>query len=272
MTIPEGRLSDSARARRRAELMEAITSDDRGRRWIAPVAAAAVVAVVGGAAYGVTALRGSGPGEAEPAGSGSGSVGETVASETQAAPTTSAPTEEACESEAPGSARRMMGQSMRQQMADYREQLPVVQGFRDVLAAHLDPRGEHLERKASNVQSSGSACSLTALGTKVGWATPGASGLGMVQVEVSTGGDLTQVHMAHGGWRRLPVDVAGIASAEQVQYDGGFAVQVVRDDGLTVAIDANLLFGNNSLEPIDAFPFGVAELVETAADPALKLP
>lgn len=268
MTIPERRLSDSARTRRRAELMAAIASDDQGRRWVAPVAAAAVVAVVGGAAYGVTALRGSGAGVTEPAGGSSAPVGETVASETTMAPSPSERTEEPCASTAPGSARRMM----RQQMADYREQLPLVQAFRDVLGAHLDPRGEHLDRKASNVQTSGSDCGLSALGTKVGWSTPGSSGLGMVQVEVSTGDDLTQVHLAHAGWRRLPVDVAGIASAEQVQYDGGFAVQVVRDDGLTVAIDADLLFGNNSLEPVGAFPFDKRDLVEAAADPALRLP
>lgn len=268
MTIPEGRLSDSARQRRRAELMEAIASDDTGRRWIAPVAAAAVVAVVGGAAYGVTALRGPGPGEAEPAGSGSESVSEALASETTVAPTSSAPTEAACESSAPGTGRRMM----RQQMAEYREQLPLVQAFRDVLAVHLDPKGEHLEAKTTSVQSSGSGCMLTALGTKVGWTTAGEDGMGLVQVEVSDGSDLTQVRMAHEGWRPLPVDVAGVSSARQVEYDGGFAVEVERTDGLTVSIDASLLFGNNSLVPIESLPFGVAALVRTAADPRFQLP
>lgn len=269
MTIPDGRLSDEARARRRAELMEAISRDDGRRPWLAPVAAAAVVAVVGGAAYGVTALRGSGPGEAEPAGrGGSASLAEASGSESPAAPSSSAPAEETCEPIEMGSARGRL----RQQMDDYRDLLPHVQEFRDVLAKHLDPKGQHLDPKSTNVQSSGSGCGMSALGTKVGWSTPGASGLGMVQVEVSAGDDLTQVHMAHPGWRRLPVDVDGVTSAEQVEYGGGFAVQVVRDDGLTVAVDANLLFGNNSLEPIGAFPFDVADLVEAAADPALQLP
>lgn len=264
MDIPERRLDDQARAERRAELMEAISADRRRRPWVAPLAAAAVVAVVGGAAYGVATLRDSGSSAPPVGGSGSASAEDTTLRES-VTPSTTVPTVDACASEPPVPG---PGGTMR----EYREQLPVVQAYRDVLAAHLDPKGAHLERKASNVQSSGSGCGLGALGTKVGWSVPGESGLGMVQVEVSTGDDATQVHMSHAGWRRLRVDVAGITSAEQVQYAGGFAVQVVRDDGLTVAIDANLLFGNNSLEPIGAFPFSVADLVEAAADPGLQLP
>lgn len=270
MNIPERELSDQARARRRAELMEAIEADGTGpagrsrRAWVTPLAAAAAVAVVGGTAYLATTVGGDADStehDVPAAGGGDGS----------AAPESNAPSREPkadCRER-----RQVSPRMMRQQMADYRALLPHVQAYRDVVAAHLDPRGRHLDRRATNVQSSGSGCALDGLGTKVGWTTAGEDGMGVVRIEVASGKVRdTQVWMSYDGWESTPSNVPGVASLSTIDYGDGFAVAVVRSDGVNVLVDANLLFGNNSLVGIDGFPFTTDDLVEVAMDPELQLP
>jgi len=143
--------------------------------------------------------------------------------------------------------------------------------YRAILVAHLDPGGEHLG-KVDNIQGSDDGCATVyGLGTKLGWSSPGVSGLGMVQVEVNRGWRDSQVHLAHDGWQPAPVPT-GAVRAFAVEYDGGLAVAVTRPDGMTIALDANSLFGNNSTVPTSGMDFTVDQLLQTAADPGFQLP
>ncbi len=149
---------------------------------------------------------------------------------------------------------------------------PVLNGYRDVLVQHLDPQQRHVE-EVQNVQGgSDGSCAITSLGTKLGWKVPGEAGLGVVQVEVTTAWKDAQTHLAHDGWRPADSLPAGAVSGYVAEYDGGTAVAVTREDGTTVALDANTLFGNNSTTPLSGMQLTVDQLLETAADPGLALP
>ncbi|GAA3803082.1 hypothetical protein [Nocardioides panacisoli] len=263
-------LDDATRARLRAELLEAVARDDPGSssrswRWLAPAGVAAAVAA--GVLAGAVLLGGGNERSDELGPAGGSSVVQEASDTPSSTPTSLSADPDGCLPDSVGNARRQL----RDQMQSYRKLLPTVQAYRDIVAQHLDPAGEHLDPRATNVQSSGAACGMSGLGTKVGWSVPGQDGLGEVQVEVTTSWRNAQVHLAHDGWMPA-VDVPGATKAWSVKYDGGFAVAVQRTDGLTVALSADELFGNNSLTGIAGFPFSPDDLFETAADPAFTLP
>jgi hypothetical protein len=149
-------------------------------------------------------------------------------------------------------------------------------GYRAILVAHLDPGGDHLG-KVDNVQGSDRCGTVDGLGTKLGWSSPGVSGLGVVQIEVNRGWRDSQIHLAHDGWRPAATVPAGAVRAFVLEYDGGLAaagglaVAVTRPDGITIALDANSLFGNNSTVPTSGMDFSVDQLLQTAADPGFQL-
>lgn len=151
--------------------------------------------------------------------------------------------------------------------------------YRAILVEHLDPAERHLGPGRTNNQVGGSGAEgcpsgqirLTSYGTKLDWRVPGESGLGMIQVEVSDPWDEAQARLAHDVWKPRAVDLPGVRSAEVAEYDGGVAVVVHRTDGLSVALDANTLFGNNSLTPVSGVDLSVRELVAAAADPRFTL-
>jgi hypothetical protein len=271
---PERPLDDAARARRRAELLAAVeaggaASPTRAWRWLAPAGVAAAVAagVVAGAV-----LLGGGDEQAQepgPAGGGTRAAAPSATSVPPSASTSPSDGSRSCGPETVPQAQR----KLRRELLGYRKLLPEVQAYRDIVARHLDPAGEHLDARATGVQSGTDECNeLSALGTRLGWSVAGQDGLGEVQVEVSTDWADAQVHLAHDGWRDAEPGVPGVVRAWSVKYDGGFAVAVTRKDGLTVALDANELFGNNSLTGISGFPFSPDDLFRTAADPAFALP
>ena len=267
-------LDDATRARRRAELLEAVARDDgrgssRSWRWLAPAGVAAAVAagVVAGAV-----LLGGGDERADdigPAGGGSGAQQPTYSGEVSPGVTSGPPCVAANAS--PGTISQARKQ-LRQQLVPDHKLLQEVQAYRDIVAQHLDPAGQHLDARAGNVQSSGSECDMSDLGTKIGWSVPGEDGLGEVQVEVTTDWRSSQIALAHDGWLDAKPKVPGVVRAWSVKYDGGFAVAVTREDGLTVVLSADELFGNNSLTGISGFPFSPDDLFETAVDPAFTLP
>lgn len=159
----------------------------------------------------------------------------------------------------------------------------VVKGYREILAERLDPQGAHLDRweVTRSVQSSGGQVGcpdgsgwVDALGTKVGWRVAGESGQGVVQVEVSDAGSWSEssLRYSHDDWRDQPVRLPGVVSAEVASYDGGTAVVVHRTDGVSVGIDANTLFGNNSLTPVSGLDVTTDQLLAAAADPRFALP
>jgi len=144
--------------------------------------------------------------------------------------------------------------------------------YRAILVAHLDPGGQHLGN-VDNVQGSDDGCTtIYGLGTKLGWSSPGVSGLGVVQIEVNRGWRDSQIHLAHDGWQPAATVPAGAVRAFVLDYDGGLAVAVTRPDGITVALDVNSLFANNSTVPTSGMNFTVDQLLLTAADPGFQLP
>lgn len=155
-------------------------------------------------------------------------------------------------------------------------------GYRKILAERLDPAGTHLQRRPDNLQGGSSLdgspqCPAgmswaVSLGTKLAWRVPGESGMGMLQVEVAEEpwADL-QVAMGYDSWKAQTVTLPGVRAARVARYDGGTAVIVTRTDGLSVAIDANTLFGNNSLTPVKGVDLTTDQLLATAADPRFTL-
>ncbi|MXG92101.1 hypothetical protein [Nocardioides flavescens] len=145
--------------------------------------------------------------------------------------------------------------------------------YRDLLAAHLDPTGQHLAAAVSNVQSGSDRCGLNSLGTKLGWSSPTGPGLGMVQVEVTTGPwAQAQVRMSREGWQRLPDLPTGVVAGWASEDQSGRAVGLTRADGTTVAVEVDALFGNDSLTPVDGIDLSTEQLVAAAADPGFVLP
>ncbi|NYI46027.1 hypothetical protein BJ993_003107 [Nocardioides aromaticivorans] len=152
--------------------------------------------------------------------------------------------------------------------------------YRTILVERLDPAERHLGPGRTNNQvgaSGNDGCRagqvrLTSYGTKLDWRVPGESGLGMIQVEVTSGPwQDAQMRYAYDFWAPRKVNLPGVRSAGVASYDGGVAVVVHRTDGLSVAIDANTLFGNNSLTPVSGMDVAVRDLLAAAADPRFTL-
>lgn len=270
--LPDRPLPDDVRARRRAELMEAIASDEpRTRRWLAPAAAAAVVAGLVGGGYAVTSAGGDDATAPRPERSlqvaGSGTATPTASP----SKTSTAECDDLTTAELAKSLRRMS----RQPAWEDPKVAPSLASYRTIVARHLDPRDQHLQRDVSGVQMGGSLrCGLSALGTKLGWTVAGEDGQGMVQVEVNRSARGSQVSLMFDHWQTVTSNLPGVTKAE-VAGDGGggrTAVLVSRDDGLVVGILADPLFGNNSLTPVSGFDFTVDDLLATAADPDFALP
>lgn len=267
--IPERRLSDDARARRRTELMEAVTADDtRTRRWLVPVAAAAVVAGLVGGGYALTRLGDDAPADRTDRGLEVAGSGTATPSDQSTTPPASRcgdiTTEELVKS---------MREMARNPLWEHPAVRPWLLSYRDILARHLDPQGRHLERRVANFQGRGSPeCGFDELGTKLGWSVAGEDGLGMVQVEVGENRRDSQVGMTFDAWDEVRSGLPGVERAESAGDGDRVAVLVTRTDGLVVGIIADPLFGNNALTPVSGFDFTVRELVATAADPEFALP
>ena len=271
--IPERRLPDDVREQRRAELMEAIAGKAPGaRRWLVPSAAAVLVVGVVGGGYALGRAGDDDPGARTPESSvqvaGSGTA-EPTASSASTAPSTESTSCDITTKQLEKELRRMARHPLWEDPAV----APTLRSYRAVLARHLDPGGEHLEARPSNVQSGGSkSCGFSSLGTKLGWSVAGQDGLGMVQVEVGTTRADSQIGMMLGGWDDVPSDLPGVVQAERVTRGSTTAVLVTRSDGLVVGILADALFGNNSVIPVSGFDVRVKDLVAAAADPELALP
>lgn len=144
--------------------------------------------------------------------------------------------------------------------------------YRDTLAEHLDPRGEHLEKGVSNMQSGGGS-----IGTKLAWTNDGESGMGMIQVTVAK------------SWRQVEVWACGVKfsglenwdcreipaprglTAQVAEHDGVTEVAVEHEDGHVVVLTVDALFGNNSSVPVSGIDLGEELLARAAADPRLSV-
>jgi hypothetical protein len=113
---------------------------------------------------------------------------------------------------------------------------------------------------------------LNGLVAQLGWTSAGDDGLGMVSVEVTTDWQGAQTRLAHGGWQPAGSLPAGAVRAYVTGDSDGIAVAVTRADGTTVALDAERLWGNNSVTPVAHMDVTTDELLATAADPRFQMP
>lgn len=145
--------------------------------------------------------------------------------------------------------------------------------YNNVLAEHLDPSRQHLEQYDGVGFTGGSdEAGPNEVGAKFSWTTTGQNGEGMLHVAVSRTWVNSQIYLAHKEWRPLDAILPAGWTAEIAKYDGGMAVVVHRADGVHVAIDANTLFGNNSLTSVTEFRFATSDLVAAASDKRLSFP
>ncbi|MET8521676.1 hypothetical protein [Nocardioides sp. NPDC004968] len=259
--IPERSLRPHVKARREAELMQAISQESRTKRWMVPVAAAAAVAVT--AAGGVvvaqrTSLLSSDKQIAGPL-------------ETSAKPSP-VPDRVVGPVKVPGGDVTVLWPAaFNGNGVAWSRDIPVLQKYRDVLAEHLDPTGEHLEKAVSNMQS-GDAGSGRTIGTKLGWTVEGEDGLGMVQLAVGPGWDGAGLLCDDPGWTCEGVNHPGAKVARIATHGGARTYAVERSDGTVVTITLDSLFGNNSTIPVSDVDLGEKEVMAAAADPRLVVP
>lgn len=151
-----------------------------------------------------------------------------------------------------------------------------------VLAEHLDPGWEHLvkytKRNGNQQTSTDASGELSALGSKYGWQNTGESGLGMLQLTVSSGWSGLYWLCGYSGQGDEAWDCrdlrppAGAVSAQAAVHDGVTEVAVERADGHVVVLSVDALFGNNSTVPVSGIDLSERSLAEAAADPRLALP
>lgn len=147
--------------------------------------------------------------------------------------------------------------------------------YATILASHLDPTSQHLQTAPTGFTGDPDLpCDPSGhmeLGTKLGWKTHGQSGEAMVFVSVTNDWKEDQIHLQFDHW--VPTaPPTGAVRAWTATAPGASAVAVRRADGTVVAIDADALFGNDSLTPVAGFGFTTDQLLTTAADPAFTLP
>ena len=141
----------------------------------------------------------------------------------------------------------------------------------------MDPSGTHLAADVTNIQFGCNMANnlLTSLGTTLGWTNSGA--LGMVRLEVVSPehGEKPQIVINHDRWTATEENLpAGVTKAWVAEYQGGRAVYVKRQDGLTVAVDAAGTWGNNAApgSPSARDLPTIDKLLKLAASESLTLP
>jgi hypothetical protein len=244
----------------------------RRKRVIGTAAALSVVTAAGvlGATSGLLGRPEAGQRLVGPATSPSASVTPTHGKTNG---TTNGKKEHKGQSERTGSSTTWCNDGIEAYHAKLRKYGPTLATYRDVVAEHLDPEQQHVDQKTSSIQAgTGKDCVIDALGTRLGWTSPGDEGLGMVGVEVTRDWRGSQIRLAHGGWHAAGSLPTGAVRAYVAPYPGGTAVAVTRTDGTTVALDAARLFGNNSVTPVASMDMTADELLTTAADPRFQLP
>ncbi|NYI81078.1 hypothetical protein [Nocardioides panzhihuensis] len=264
--IPERSLRPHVKARREAELMQAISQESRTKKWMMPVAAAAAVAVMaaGGVvvAQGTSLLRGDEQAAGPPEKSGETSAKPSPVPDRVVAPV-----------KAPGGdVMDLWPAAFNGFGGSWSRDLPVLQKYRDVLAEHLDPTGQHLDKTVSNAQG-GEAHSGRTIGTKLGWSVEDEDGLGMVQLAVGSSWDGVGLLCEDPSWTCEDVDHPGVKVARvATTHDGARIYAVERSDGTVVAITLASLFGNNSSIPVSGIDLGQKKALAAAADPRLIVP
>lgn len=259
--IPERMLRPHVKARREAELMQAISQESRTKRWMVPVAAAAAVAVVATGGVVVAQRTSLLSGDKQIAGPLETSAKPSPVPDRVVAPV------KVPVSDATG----LWPAAFNGHGVGWSRDIPVLQEYRGILAEHLDPAGEHLDKTVSNMQG-GETDSGRTIGTKLGWTVEGEDGLGMVQLAVGPGWDGVGLLCEDPGWTCEDVNHPGVKVARVAIHDGARTYAVERSDGTVVAITLDSLFGNNSTIPVSGVDLGEKEVMAAAADPRLVVP
>jgi metal-sulfur cluster biosynthetic enzyme len=241
--------------------MQAISQESRTKKWMVPVAAAAAVAVMATGGVVVAQRTSLLNGDKQIAGP----------QETSGKPSP-VPDREVAPVKVPGDdVTGLWPAAFNGHGVAWSRDIPVLQKYRDVLAEHLDPTGEHLEKAVSNMQG-GDAGSGRTIGTKLGWTVDGEDGLGMVQLAVGPGWDGVGLFCDDPGWTCEDVNHPGVKVARIATHDGARTYAAERSDGTVVAITLDSLFGNNSTIPVSGVDLGEKEVMAAAADPRLVVP
>lgn len=143
---------------------------------------------------------------------------------------------------------------------------PALQKYIEILADHLDPDYEHLQRTPTGFTGG----SLD-YGTKLSWKVAGESGEGMLQINVSTDWSESMICQESGAQCRDITGPRGLTGRFST-YDGGRAVALKHEDGTIVTLMANDLFGNNSLTPVSGIDVTDQQLIQAVADEDFYLP
>ncbi len=147
-------------------------------------------------------------------------------------------------------------------------------GLFDIAAEHLDPEKRYLDYATRSLQSSSDGTGGRALGIRLGWKVPGEPGEGMVQIAVSdmTGPDRPQC----GEHLEMECRTVLLPNGESVERggadDGVYDVLYLRDDGVSVHVRVDPLFGNNSLVPVEEMRIAPGEVYRLVQDERIGLP
>lgn len=152
----------------------------------------------------------------------------------------------------------------------------VLTSYATVLARHLDPAGHHLQRVPTGFTGNPDLpCDPTApveLGTKLSWTVPGKPGESMVFVSVTNDWANDQIYLAFDHWSPAPPPDQVVHAWQAMNSTGGTGVAIERADGTVVAIQVDLVFGNNAQVGAPNFGLSTTQLLYAAADPAFTLP
>ena len=137
----------------------------------------------------------------------------------------------------------------------------------------LDPSGTHLSYSSAGL-TSGSDQQGVGLGIKLGWEQPGATGQGMVQVEVTEEGGSDQERCLLTGGFGCPqaVHVGGATLKVGDGEKGAFIVLYRQPDGERAVVLVDPLFGNNSRTPVAAGFVSRQDVYRLVQDDRLDLP
>ncbi|WP_129670185.1 hypothetical protein [Phytoactinopolyspora endophytica] len=154
----------------------------------------------------------------------------------------------------------------------------------DTAAEHIDPERTYLPQETTNT-GSGSGEHGVRVSSKLGWTVPGESGMGMVQVAVTTPGYVDgeyareDVAMLIGcetldACEQQTIPETGetvLVAEEDPDRDLAFGVMYERADGSLTAIGVYDLFGNNSTEPVSEMDISLEQAFAFVTDPDLQI-
>ncbi|MGL5827090.1 MAG: hypothetical protein ACRCYU_20085 [Nocardioides sp.] len=147
------------------------------------------------------------------------------------------------------------------------------QAVLDAARKALDPQGEFLSI-GQNLSSSGTGSGRDGIGTSMGWASKGDSGLGAVTVEILAPGaksDSLGLCEGFGPCENTAVPGGGTAQIAR-SGNGDFEVVFQQADGETVNVEYVGTWGNNSLTPTDSAGPSVDDVLKLVTSDQLNLP